>query len=91
MGVPRGFALLKGCCPSSILVYRAQNFVGTFPIVYGHRGRDAVGLFRDADKDIPIWAIFEVMMLGNFWRSLRMPRSSREDRYRSRLGDACEP
>ena len=35
-------------------------------IVYSHRGRDVVGHFRDADKDIPIWAIFEVMMLGNF-------------------------
>lgn len=25
-----------------------------------------IGHFRDADKDIPIWAIFEVMTLGNF-------------------------
>ena len=35
-------------------------------IIYGHRGRDVIGHFRDADKDIPIWAIFEVMTLGNF-------------------------
>lgn len=35
-------------------------------IIYGYRGRDVIGHFRDADKDIPIWAIFEVMMLGNF-------------------------
>lgn len=35
-------------------------------VVYGHRGRDVVGHFRDADKEIPVWAIFEVMMLGNF-------------------------
>ena len=25
-----------------------------------------IGHFRDADKDTPIWAIFEVMTLGNF-------------------------
>lgn len=35
-------------------------------IIYGHRGRDVIGHFRDADKEIPIWAIFEVMTLGNF-------------------------
>lgn len=35
-------------------------------IIYGYRGRDVIGHFRDADKDVPIWAIFEVMMLGNF-------------------------
>ena len=35
-------------------------------IIYGHRGRDVIGHFRDADKDIPIWAIFEVMTPGNF-------------------------
>lgn len=35
-------------------------------MIYSHRGRDVIGHFRDADKDIPIWAIFEVMTLGNF-------------------------
>ena len=35
-------------------------------IIFGHRRRDVIGHFRDADKDIPIWAIFEVMTLGNF-------------------------
>ena len=30
------------------------------------RHSDVIGHFRDADKDIPIWAIFEVMTLGNF-------------------------
>ena len=35
-------------------------------IIYGHRSRDVIGHFRDTDKDIPIWAIFEVMTLGNF-------------------------
>ena len=35
-------------------------------IIYGHKRRDVIGHFRDADKDIPIWAIFEVMTLGNF-------------------------
>lgn len=35
-------------------------------IIYGHRSRDVIGHFRDADKDIPIWALFEVMTLGNF-------------------------
>ena len=35
-------------------------------IIYYHRKRDVIGHFRDADKDIPIWAIFEVMTLGNF-------------------------
>lgn len=35
-------------------------------IIYKHRERDVIGHFRDADKDIPIWALFEVMMLGNF-------------------------
>lgn len=28
--------------------------------------RNVIGHFRDADKDIPIWAIFEVVTLGNF-------------------------
>lgn len=31
-----------------------------------HKSRDVIGHFRDTDKDIPIWAIFEVMTLGNF-------------------------
>lgn len=31
-----------------------------------HKSRDVIGHFRDADKDIPVWAIFEVMTLGNF-------------------------
>lgn len=35
-------------------------------IIYNQRGRDVIGHFRDADKEIPIWAIFEVMTLGNF-------------------------
>ena len=35
-------------------------------MIYGHRGRDVIGHFRDADKDVPLWAIFEVMTLGNF-------------------------
>ena len=35
-------------------------------VFYNHKSRDVIGHFRDADKDIPIWAIFEVMTLGNF-------------------------
>ena len=36
-------------------------------IIYQHHNsRDVIRHFRDADKDIPIWAIFEVMTLGNF-------------------------
>lgn len=35
-------------------------------IFNNHNNRDVIGHFRDADKDIPIWAIFEVMTLGNF-------------------------
>ena len=35
-------------------------------ISYNHKSRDVIGHFRVADKDIPIWAIFEVMTLGNF-------------------------
>lgn len=35
-------------------------------IFHNHKSRDVIGHFRDADKDIPIWAIFEVMTLGNF-------------------------
>lgn len=35
-------------------------------ICRNHENRDVIGHFRDADKDIPIWAIFEVMTLGNF-------------------------
>jgi abortive infection bacteriophage resistance protein len=31
-----------------------------------HQRRDVIGHFRDADKDIPVWAIFEIMTLGNF-------------------------
>lgn len=35
-------------------------------IFSNHKNRDVIGHFRDTDKDIPIWAIFEVMTLGNF-------------------------
>ena len=35
-------------------------------IFRNHKSRDVIGHFRDADKDVPIWAIFEVMTLGNF-------------------------
>lgn len=35
-------------------------------IIYRYRKRDVIGHFCDSDKDIPIWAIFEVMTLGNF-------------------------
>lgn len=35
-------------------------------IVFNYRKRPVIGHFRDADKDTPIWAIFEVMTLGNF-------------------------
>ena len=35
-------------------------------LIYSHRKRDVIGHFRDADKDIPVWALFEVMTLGNF-------------------------
>lgn len=35
-------------------------------IFHNHKNRDVIGHFRDADKDVPIWAIFEVMTLGNF-------------------------
>lgn len=35
-------------------------------IIYSHKERDVIGHFRDIDKDIPIWAVFEVMTLGNF-------------------------
>jgi abortive infection bacteriophage resistance protein len=35
-------------------------------IIFGYRKRPVIGHFRDADKDTPIWAIFEVMTLGNF-------------------------
>lgn len=35
-------------------------------IIFDYRKRPAIGHFRDADKDTPIWAIFEVMTLGNF-------------------------
>lgn len=35
-------------------------------IIYHRRDLDVIGHFRDADKDIPIWAIFEVLTLGNF-------------------------
>lgn len=31
-----------------------------------HPRCDVIGHFRDADKDIPVWAIFEIMTLGNF-------------------------
>ena len=35
-------------------------------IIFNSNKRDVIGHFCDADKDIPIWALFEVMMLGNF-------------------------
>lgn len=35
-------------------------------IYRNHKNRDVIGHFRDKDKEIPIWAIFEVMTLGNF-------------------------
>ena len=35
-------------------------------IIFDYRKRPVIGHFRDADKDTPIWAIFEVMTLGNF-------------------------
>ena len=35
-------------------------------IIFDYRKRAVIGHFRDADKDTPIWAIFEVMTLGNF-------------------------
>lgn len=35
-------------------------------IARNHKTRDVIAHFTDADKDIPIWAIFEVMTLGNF-------------------------
>lgn len=35
-------------------------------IIYDYRQRDVIGHFRDSNKDVPIWAIFEVMTLGNF-------------------------
>lgn len=35
-------------------------------IIYDQRGRDVIGHFRDTDREVPIWAIFEVMTLGNF-------------------------
>ena len=31
-----------------------------------HNSRDVIRHFRDTDRDIPIWAVFEVMTLGNF-------------------------
>ena len=36
-------------------------------IIYrNHNSRDVIRHFRDADTGIPIWALFEVMTLGNF-------------------------
>ena len=35
-------------------------------IIFDYRKRPVIGHFSDADKDTPIWAIFEVMTLGNF-------------------------
>lgn len=35
-------------------------------IFRNHKTKDVIGHFSDADRDIPIWAIFEVMTLGNF-------------------------
>lgn len=35
-------------------------------IFRNHKDRDVIGHFRDTNKEVPIWAIFEVMTLGNF-------------------------
>lgn len=35
-------------------------------IANNHNIKPVVRHFRDADKDIPIWALFEIMTLGNF-------------------------
>lgn len=35
-------------------------------IVQYHTSRDVIRHFRDSDRDIPIWALFEVMTLGSF-------------------------
>lgn len=35
-------------------------------IARNHESRAVIRHFRDGDKDIPIWALFEVMTLGNF-------------------------
>lgn len=35
-------------------------------IYRNHNNRDVIRHFRDTDKEIPIWAIFEVITLGNF-------------------------
>lgn len=35
-------------------------------IIRNHDTRDVIRHFRDADKGIPIWALFEVMTMGNF-------------------------
>ncbi len=35
-------------------------------IFRNHNTRDVIGHFRDADKEVPIWALFEIMTLGNF-------------------------
>lgn len=35
-------------------------------IYYNHKNRDVIAHFCNSDKDVPIWAIFEVMTLGNF-------------------------
>lgn len=35
-------------------------------IFQNHDSRAVIRHFRDSDKDVPIWAIFEVMTLGNF-------------------------
>ena len=35
-------------------------------ICRNHENRDVIGHFRDADEDIPIWAIFEIVTLGSF-------------------------
>lgn len=35
-------------------------------IIFDYRKRAVIGHFRDADKDTPVWAIFEVLTLGDF-------------------------
>ena len=35
-------------------------------IAANHDRKAVIGHFRDLDRDVPIWAIFEVMMLGTF-------------------------
>ena len=45
--------------------YRLRGTVDRL-ITLNNNSRDVIRHFRDADKDIPIWALFEVMSLGDF-------------------------